>query len=70
MLGTTCVMLGSHWVLSPVPTKQGGATPLTAACNEGHVAVVKLLLEAGADANKVDGEVRGCKHIFFEAVDT
>jgi ankyrin repeat protein len=54
----------------PVPPMQG--TPLTVACYKGHVAIVKLLLEAGADADKVDDEVRGYKHItfFFKAVDT
>jgi ankyrin repeat protein len=39
-----------------------GYTPLAAACYGGHVAVVKLLLEAGADADMVNNQVRGYKY--------
>jgi hypothetical protein len=36
------------------PSMQG-FTPLTSACCIGHVAIVKLLLMAGADVNEADG---------------
>jgi ankyrin repeat protein len=41
-----------------VPPMQGW-TPLTAACIEGHVKIVKLLLKAGSDVDKEDGIVSG-----------
>ena len=37
-------------------TRKNGQTPLLEACVNGHVPCVKLLLEAGADCNAVDGE--------------
>jgi ankyrin repeat protein len=50
-------------------------TPLTAACGKGHLAIVKLLLKAGADVDKENtkyfwydddyddsNKVRGLKH--------
>ncbi len=55
---TSSVMLGSHWLLSPVPPMQG-YTPLTAACRDGHVKIVKLLLKAGAAVDKTGYKVRG-----------
>ena len=55
---TTAVVLCTHWVLSLVPPMQG-RTPLTAACGRGHVAIVKLLLKAGAEVDMEDGDVRG-----------
>ncbi len=61
MPGTTSVMLGSHWVLSPIPSMQG-YTLLTMACREGMVSVMKVLLKAGADVDQEDDHVRGLEH--------
>lgn len=36
------------------PENNRGWTPLCAACSEGHIENVELLLEAGCDSNKVD----------------
>jgi hypothetical protein len=57
---TISVMMGSHWVLSSFPPVQG-TTPMGSACAEGHLAIVVLLLEAGADVEK-ESYVRGYEH--------
>jgi hypothetical protein len=54
VLRTTSVVMCTHWVLSPVPSMQGMYTPLTAACGAGHVAIVELLIKAGADMDDDD----------------
>ena len=43
--------------------KSPGATPLHLAASEGHLEVMDLLLEKGADIEaKTKGNVCGCKH--------
>ena len=51
----------THLVLSPVPPIQGD-TPLRIACGGGdNVAIVELLLKAGATVDKAGYQVRGWK---------
>jgi hypothetical protein len=47
-------------VLSPAPLMQDGETPLTVLCRKKDgIFVCKMLLQAGADANKSYNDVRG-----------
>ncbi len=43
--------------------KQNGVTPMYIAAQNGHVEIVRVLLEAGADANKADEIGRTPMHV-------
>ena len=45
---------------TPVYSHQGGYTPLWKACREGHVEVVRLLLDAGSKAIDTASDVSVC----------
>ena len=51
--GPCCNITVTH-VLIPTSCVQGGKTPLHYAAEGGHTAVVRLLLERGADKNRED----------------
>jgi hypothetical protein len=56
------IVLCAHNLISPIPPMQYGfiETPLMTACFKGDVAIVELLLKAGADGDtKSTNYVRG-----------